>query len=496
MEWRGVMLDVSRHFMPVEDIERQMDAMARFDLNVLHLHLTDAAGWRMEIKKYPRLTEVGAWRPVERWEPWWNGDRAYGGAFGGYYTQEELRGLVAYAQELGITVVPEIEFPAHSEEVIAAYPELGFNHAELDMQNDSVYEFFRDVIAEVASVFPGPYLHMGGDEAATQHGLQPQGMRRIQQMVESHGRRMVVWDEALSDSPADSNMVIMVWRNIDTARKAMELGHQVVLTPGKWLYFDKAQDAPSTQPRSAGGYLPLDSVYALPLDRVGDASRLLGVQCNVWREYIPTTADAEYMLWPRAYAVSRMAHGLGPDRKAELAATRWLRDTLGLNAFDLAHEIGERKERFDTLQCLGTGALVTYLHRYHTYYPAAGDATLTDGLQGGWNNTDGRWQGFIGAQGMDVVIDLGQRRKVREVEACFLQSRGPEIFLPNRFLLSQSNDGETFEPLSEQGGIESSDQERIQSLCWRGKAKLRYLRVQALPGPWQGWVFCDEIKIK
>lgn len=498
MEWRGVMLDVSRHFMPIEDVRRQVDAMSRFGLNVLHLHLTDAAGWRMEIKKYPRLTEVGAWRPVHDWETWWNGTRSYGGAHGGYYTQDELRGLVDYAAERGVTVVPEIEFPAHSEEVVAAYPHLGYNHAELDMSKDSVYLFFRDVLEEVAEVFPSPYLHLGGDEAATQHDLQPEGMRRMRAMVESLGRRMVVWDEAFANDVRDTGMVIMVWRDIQTATRARALGHDVVLSPGRWLYLDKAQDAPHTQPRSAGGYLPIDSLYTLPLAEVKAqcGGRLLGVQANLWTEYMPSVAQAEYMLWPRAYAVSRLAKGLGPDREAELAATRWLRDTLGVNAFDLAREIGQRPERSTPVRSLATGCPVRYLHRYHAYYPAAGEASLTDGLRGGWSNIDGRWQGFIGQGGMDVVIDLGRMRKISQVGADFLQSRGPEIFLPGTFLLTGSRDGKTYFPLHSQEGITSDEQEVIRHLAWRGpKQRLRYLRVQALPSSRQGWVFCDEVVV-
>lgn len=499
MEWRGVMLDVSRHFMPLEDVKRQVDAMSRFGLNVLHLHLTDAAGWRMEIKKYPRLTEVGAWRPVHDWETWWNGTRAYGGDHGGYYTQDELRHLVAYAAERGVTIVPEIEFPAHSEEVVAAYPHLGYNHAELDMEKDSVYVFLRDVLEEVAEVFPSPYLHLGGDEAATQHDLQPEGMRRVRRIVEGLSRRMVVWDEAFADDVQDTGMVIMVWRDIHTAARARALGHDVVLSPGRWLYLDKAQDAPPTQPRSMGGYLPLDSIYALPLSEVKaqTGGRLLGVQANLWTEYMPSVVQAEYMLWPRAYAVSRLAQGLGPDRKAELAATRWLRDTLGVNAFDLSREIGQRPEHGRPVRSLATARPVRYLHRYHAYYPAAGEGSLTDGLRGGWSNLDGRWQGFIGQAGLDVVIDLGRVRRVSQVEADFLQSCGPEIFLPGTFRLTGSLDGTTYFLLHNEEGIASDDQEEIRRLTWRGpKHRLRYLRVQALPGPRQGWVFCDEVVVR
>lgn len=516
LAWRGVMIDVSRHFMPLEDVCRQIDAMEHFGLNKLHLHLTDAAGWRIEIKAYPRLTDTGAWRTVPDWKSWWNGERKYADAksgFGGYYTQDELRELVSYARARGIEIVPEIEFPAHSEEVVASYPELGFNHAEMDMQNEEVYTFMRRVLEEVCSIFPSTYIHVGGDEAATQHEVQPLGMRRMKEVLDSLGRKMVVWDEALTDEPTDSGMVIMVWRNIDTARKAMQLGHDVILCPGKWCYLDKCQDDPMREPAAAGGYLPIDSVYALPdvtKDETGlpvpYAYHLLGVQANLWTEHIENVPYAEYMLWPRAFAIAELGrHGLSAPRDAmlfrqrALVATRWLRDTLGVNAFDLSHEIGERPERQRPLKCLSTHAPVTYYLPYHEYYKAAGDHTLTDGLLGGWNNTDGRWQGFIRG-GMDVGIDLGKIRKIKSIECSFLQSIGPEIFMPYTLEIQLSQDGEKWYSCYECTDIVSDQAEDYKVLGWksdrRAHTKARYVRVKALVGPRRGWVFCDEIIVR
>ncbi len=185
-EWRGMMIDVSRHFMPIEYLYKEIDAMQMVGLNRLHLHLTDAAGWRMEIKSRPRLTDIGAWRTAANWQEWWDGDRKYSDSahgFGGYYTQKELRRLVKYAKKKGIIIVPEIEFPAHSEEAVAAYPEIGFNHAEMDMKKEEAYRFMEDVLREVADVFPSEYLHIGGDEASTQQDIQPEGMRRVRDIV-------------------------------------------------------------------------------------------------------------------------------------------------------------------------------------------------------------------------------------------------------------------------------------------------------------------------
>lgn len=370
------------------------------------------------------------------------------------------------------------------------------------------------VLDEVCDIFPSHYLHLGGDEAATQHDLQPMAMRRLKQMVEARGRRMVVWDEALSEEPADSSMVIMVWRNIDTAKRAMELGHQVILCPGKWCYLDKCQDDPTHEPKAAGGYLPIDSVYSLPHPILGrgenspatlssvmnsytsskSIGRIIGIQANLWTEHIETPQYAEYMLWPRAFAIAELGKpGLDKPRnyktfrKKALAATRYLRDTLGINAFPLDREIGERRERMKTIHSLCTHRPVQYLLPYHSYYPAAGDQTLTDGKRGGWNNTDGRWQGYIKG-GMDVIIDLGKPRKISSIMGDFLQSTGPEIFLPYTMKIEVSLDSVNWKQIHKETDIHSEQPEDYQLLGWnvsskKEKERARYIRLRALTGP-------------
>lgn len=511
--WRAIHTDVSRHFMPVSFLKKEVDAMAYSGLNRLHLHLTDGPGWRMEIKSRPKLTSIGAWRADSLLGDWWNGSRSFSDSihgFGGYYTQDELRKLVVYAAERGIDIMPEIEFPAHSEEVVAAYPETGFNQAEFDMSNPATYALMRDVLEEVAAVFPSPFLHVGGDEAATQHDLQPEGMRRIKQIVDSLGRRMVVWDEALTDEPRDSDMVIMVWRNPATALKAVSLGHDVVLCPGKYCYFDKAQDAPLTQPRGAGGFLPIDSVYAMPdfFAEASDNGHLLGLQGNLWTELVSTPEHAEYMLWPRAYAIAELGrYGLSAQRDYKnfhnraTALANYLRDTLSINAFDLSREVGERTQRVPN-GCIYNGGknkypTVTYISSPHKAYPGSGEYTLTDGKLGGWNNTDGRWQGFLGSKGMEVVVDLGKKHKIAGIEGDFMQSCGPEIFFPYSMIIEISSDGKTYTPLfsKEYADIYAVEHQDYRTLGWRGDCKARYIRVKALPGPKRGWVFCSELII-
>lgn len=507
LEWRGLMIDVSRHYMPMEYIYKEVDAMSHFGLNKLHLHLTDAAGWRIEIKSRPRLCDVGAWRSHARWEEWAENGCKYSdkdNGFGGYYTQDELRALVDYAAKKGVEVIPEIEFPGHSEETVAAYPEVGFNHAELDMQKPETYALMRDVLTEVAQVFPSQYMHVGGDEAATQHGIQPDGMRRIKEIVDSLGKRMIVWDEALTDEPRDSDMIIMVWRGIDIARKAAQLGHEVILSPGKWCYLDKAQEDIATDLKSQGGHLSVDKIYQMPNPFVTDEekSHLLGVQGNLWTEYVETPQRAEYMIWPRALAIAELGlNGLDAPRDAEafhkkaLEAVDWLRAN-GYNALDLANAKGDHALPKEFQGKAKKIAGVTYNHNYNEKYCGDGDMTLFDQKAGSYDFGDG-WLGFIGKEGMDITIDLGKVQKISSISADFLQIVGPQIYFPDTMTIELSSNGKDFIPLySLKNAADYKAKDGGKAYTWNGKCKSRYVRIKALPGEKQGWVFADEVIIK
>lgn len=523
IEWRGVMIDVSRHYYPIEVLERQIDLMGRYGLNVLHLHLTDAAGWRLEIKKYPRLTDVGAWRTHQTWKEWWavrprptaetKGNEWFTPAFsdskngfGGFYSQEEMRALVAYAAERGVTIVPEIEFPAHSEETVAAYPWLGYNHSELDMSKDSTYMFMADVLAEVADIFPAEYIHVGGDESSTQKGKQPEAMRRIQKIVEDLGKRMIVWDEGLTDNPADSNQVIMVWRNPDTATEAIRLGHDVILCPSNWCYLDSYQDEPMSQPEAMGGYRPLSHIYEVPLDsalcaEAQSTGSLLGVQACIFTEYVPTPEILENQLWPRALAIAE--RGLANKRSYEefhkwaINVTDSMRQ-VGIKAFDLANEYGQRKESLQPVEHMALGAKVTYNNPYNNYYKAGGDSTLTDGVCGTWNNNDQRWQGFI--RNIDLQVDLGQEKEVSNVSLSFLQILGPEIYLPAEVQMTFLAEDNT--QLMESSVQTPADQFEAPFVVYPYQVELaepvkaRYISIKCPRTPRMGWLFLDEIVVK
>ena len=329
-------------------------------------------------------------------------------------------------------------------------------------------------------------------------------MRRVGDFLLARGRKMIGWDEITADS-LSGNTVVMVWRGEERAAEAVRRGHDVILAPGSHCYLDSYQDAPHTQPEAIGGLLPLERVYSYRPGETLDAAgqrHVLGVQGNLWTEYIATEEHAEYMLYPRMLAIAETGwtgnrKGTYADfRKRAQAATDRLHRELGIRPFDLRKETGPRPESLTPLHHKAVGAKVSYRHTFSPYYPAAAEATLTDGLRGGWNHGDGRWQGFVGKEGLDVLIDLKQRQKISRVEVSFMQSAGAEIFMPAVLTFYTSDDGENFTPI----GLfrkepEKTDRPVYEQRIWKGKSRTRYLRVQALPGKQGGWIFADEIAV-
>ena len=337
-EYRGMHLDVSRNFFPISFIKKYIDLMALYKYNTFHWHLTDGPGWRLEIKKYPSLTKIAAFRTHQAFTEWWKTGRRYShegdpNAYGGYYTQEEAKEVVDYAARRGITVIPEIEMPGHSEEVLAVYPELScsgepYKNAEFCIGNPGTYTFLENVLTEVMSIFPSKYIHVGGDEANTkpwsqcekcqklkkenglkdEHELQVFLIKHIEKFLEAHGRKLLGWDEIVDGGlPADAT--VMSWRGMSGGIKAIQQGHDVVMTPGE-TYLDAYQSDPTTQPEAIGGFLPINRVYnfePVPNELTANQrTHLLGTQANLWSEYMPTTYQVEYMAWPRAMALAEV----------------------------------------------------------------------------------------------------------------------------------------------------------------------------------------------
>jgi len=341
--WRGLHLDVVRHMMPLEFVKKYIDYMAMHKLNTFHWHLTDDQGWRIEIKRYPKLTEVGAWRKETLIGHMREKDRKYDGQrHGGFFTQDEAREIVEYARERFITVVPEIEMPGHASAAIAAYPELGVTGKPIEVVThwgvlpnifnveESTFEFLENVLSEIIEIFPSEYIHIGGDEAKKdqwqasariqskirelglkdEHELQSYFIQRIEKFVNSKGRQIIGWDEILEGGLAP-NAAVMSWRGEEGGIAAAKSGHYVVMTPNDHLYFDFYQGDPATEPLAIHGHTTVNEVYGYdPVPKSltdEEAKYILGVQANLWTEYIKTPEHAEYMAFPRVSALSEIA---------------------------------------------------------------------------------------------------------------------------------------------------------------------------------------------
>lgn len=534
--YRGLMLDVSRHFSTKEFIKKQIDALAYYKINRLHLHLTDAAGWRLEIKKYPLLTDFAAWRTDPTWKKWWNGGRKYlrydePGASGGYYTQDDIREILEYARQHYITVIPEIEMPSHSEEVLAAYPQLScsgepYKNSDFCVGNEETFTFLENVLTEVMELFPSEYIHVGGDEAgksawktcpkcqkrmkdehlANVDELQSYLIHRIEKFLNNHGRRLLGWDEILQGGIAP-NATVMSWRGEEGGIAAVTSGHHAIMTPGAYCYLDSYQDAPYSQPEAIGGYLPLKKVYAydpVPASLTAEQAKLVyGVQGNLWVEYIPTPEHVEYMIYPRMLALAEVAWS-APERKSwpdfhtrALSAVADLQKK-GYHPFDLSKEIGSRPESLQPVSHLALGKKVTYNSSYSPHYPAQGNTALTDGIRGDWTYGDGSWQGFISDNRLNVTIDMEKETPIHSITAAFMQVVGAEVFLPETVIISISDDGINFTELQKQHFEVSKETPiRFTDISWQGEAKGRYVRYQAQAGSeFGGWIFTDEIIVK
>ncbi|MDR3525920.1 MAG: family 20 glycosylhydrolase, partial [Rhizomicrobium sp.] len=378
--WRGVMLDSVRHFQKPDAIKELLDAMALHKLNVLQWHLTDDQGWRIEIKKYPRLTKIGAWRKNRR-----------EGRYGGFYTQAQIREIVAYAAARHITVVPEIEMPGHASAAIAAYPRLGsIKHPWRKVSgdwgvfpnpynvDDRTFGFLQDVLTEVMALFPSPYIHVGGDEApkgqwdasptvqkrmaalgvANSKALQGYFTARIGRFLEAHGRRLIGWDEILEGSPPQS-ATITSWHTVESASEAAEKGHDVVLSPAPQLYLDHCQLERLGEPTCRGGEETLRDIYAFdPAPSGALAAHLIGMQANIWTEHLPTAAAAFYAAFPRLAAFAEIAWSPRETHSWPDFVTRLPAQLVRYNALGITHSEAAYAVNISAVPQAG-GAIVT-----------------------------------------------------------------------------------------------------------------------------------------
>ena len=346
---RGFMLDESRHYQGKEFVYKQLEMMALLKLNCFHFHLVDNPGWRLQIDAYPRLTQFTAWRPVEYfwdWEVNETGgdfvDEGTPGAYGGYYTKQDIAEILAFAAERHIEVIPEIEMPGHNYETRAAYPELacslkdgGTDKWELCPGKEGTYEFLENVLLEVFDLFPNPYIHIGGDEAGKDNWavcpdcqarmktegfteveqLQSYMIKRIESFAHEHGKRIIGWDEILQGGLAP-DATVMSWRGTEGGMKAIEQGHDVIFTPTQYCYFDYKQDEAQYKP--VGKFLPLEKVYSFEpmLEGISkeDEHHVLGLQGNLWTEHVLEDWHAEMQIYPRLFAISEVGWTMAENK--------------------------------------------------------------------------------------------------------------------------------------------------------------------------------------
>ena len=384
-DYRGMHLDVARHMFPVDFIKKYIDLIAMHKMNTFHWHLTEDQGWRIEIKQYPKLTEIGSVRKETVIEKNFDPYKGDGKEYGGYYTQEEVKDIVAYAAERHVTIIPEIELPGHSRAVLAAYPELGNGTGpyevatkwgvfkEILAPKEETFEFLENVLTEVMELFPSEYIHIGGDEAPKteweqsaqaqevikreglkdEHELQSYFIQRIEKFLNKNGRQIIGWDEILEGGLAP-NATVMSWRGNQGGIEAAKQKHNVVMTPNTHLYFDHYQADPETEPLAIGGNSTVAHVYSfdpIPEELSSEEEKyILGAQANVWTEYMKESDYVEYMVLPRMTALSEVVWTYPEERnwtefKSRLVEFKKLYDQMDLNYATHVFDESKKEEK-------------------------------------------------------------------------------------------------------------------------------------------------------
>lgn len=568
--YRGLMLDVSRHFFGVNFIKQLLDVMAMYKLNTFHWHLTDDQGWRIEINKYPRLQVVAAWRDQTLIGHKKDIPHQFDGKkYGGYYTQAQVKDIVAYAQSKHIDIIPEIEMPGHASAALAAYPYLGCTGGPYETAqfwgifddvycagNDSTFTFLEDVLDEVIPLFPGKYIHIGGDECPKNrwnacprcqqrmaaehledaHALQSYFVKRIEKYLNSKGKQLIGWDE-ITEGGLSPNATVMCWRGDSVGFAAAAQGHDVIFSPEKNLYFDYYQSTSMLEPIAAGGYTPLEKVYSYdPMQNkqadAGGDSHILGIQANLWSEYLPTEDQAWYMLFPRLLALSEIAW-LQPSSKDYASFyERWklqraILDKHKIKYADIYDEITGKmmakgsKHQLSLHSSLPNATIrYSYLGKEQTYEhpiditasgiikaqlyvddkavlrpytkeviqhkavgkkislknPGKGNfdvagSILLNGQYGTNRYNDGQWLGLSG-DNLQATIDLGKETEVNQIKTSFLDYHWQRMWKPVSYTFEYSNNGKHFRKLSGEG----SEKDLVYEYNCK-KTKTRYIRV-------------------
>ncbi len=548
--YRGMHLDPCRHFMDLDSVKIYLDMMALHNMNQFHFHLSEDQGWRIEIKKYPELTEIGAYRNGTVLGH--NGNIYDTIRHGGFYTQDELRDLIQYAAERHINIIPEIDLPGHMQAALACYPQLGCTGGPYEVWrrwgvsedvlcagNEDAMLFVEDVLNEVMDVFPSPYIHIGGDECpkvrweqcpkcqakikelgikadekfSAEDYLQSYVMNRMAKVVEARGRRVIGWDEILEGNVSET-AIIMSWRGTEGGIAAAQKGHDVIMAPCSHLYFDYYQSEDiASEPECIGGYLPVERVYEfqpLPEELTPEQQKhIIGVQANIWTEYIASFRHVQYMAMPRMDALTELQWNNPKERDfdAFVERCRKMVQLYDLYHYTYADHIFNPQVWADTVEAnLATRKPITLRQQPAENYTYDGAKVLNNGELGRGAYNSGRWLGFCGYP-MDAVIDLEQSAEMCHV--CFhaLVNKGAWIYNPSQVKVLVSDDGETFREVAQKDIPISTWTDRDGIFAYEVEFEsvmARYVEVVVsghdLPEDHSGfgnpaWIFIDEIEV-
>jgi len=548
--YRGMHLDPCRHFMDLDSVKIYIDMLALHNMNQFHFHLSEDQGWRVEIKKYPELTEIGAYR--DGTVIGHNGNLYDTIRHGGFYTQDELRDLIQYAAERHINIIPEIDLPGHMQAALACYPQLGCTGGPYEVWkrwgvsedvlcagNEEAMLFVEDVLNEVMDLFPSPYIHIGGDECpkvrweqcpkcqakikelgikgddrfSKEDYLQSYVMNRMAKVVEARGRRVIGWDEILEGNVSET-AIIMSWRGTEGGIEAARKGHDVIMAPYSHLYFDYYQsDDIASEPMCIGGYLPVSRVYEfqpLPEELTPEEQKhIIGVQANIWTEYIASFNHVQYMAMPRMDALTELQWNNPEERNfdAFVERCRHMAELYDLYHYNYAKHIFNPQVWTDTVAPnLATRKPIALRQQPAEKYTYEGATVLNNGelARGAYNS--GRWLGFCGYP-LDAVIDLESPSEMSHVRFHALTNKGAWIYNPSKASVLVSDDGETFREVAQKEFPISTwaDKEGIFAYELEFEpVTARYVEVviegNDLPEDHSGygnpaWIFVDEIEV-
>ena len=549
--YRGMHLDPCRHFIPLDSVKVYLDMMAMHNMNQFHFHLSEDQGWRIEIKKYPELTEIGAYRNGTVIGH--NGNLYDTIRHGGFYTQDELHDLIQYAAERHINIIPEIDLPGHMQAALACYPQMGCKGGPYEVWkrwgvsedvlcagNEEAMQFAEDVLNEVMDLFPSPYIHIGGDECpkvrwekcpkcqakikelgikkddkfSAEDYLQSYVMNRMAKVVEARGRRVIGWDEILEGNVSET-AIIMSWRGTEGGIEAARKGHDVIMAPSSHLYFDYYQSEDiASEPMCIGGYLPVERVYEFqPLPEVltpEEQKHIIGVQANIWTEYIAHFWHVQYMALPRMEALTEIQWNNPKERDFESFVERCkkMRQFYELYHYTYADHIFNPKAWADTVAPnLATRKPISLRQQPAEKYTYAGAKVLNDGNLGRGAYNSGRWLGFCGYP-LDAVIDLEQSAEMHHVRFHALVNKGAWIYNPRQVKVLVSDDGERFVEVAVKAFPISTWEDKDGIFAYELEFEpitARYVEVVIegfdLPADHDGygnpaWLFVDEIEIE